>query len=108
MSRVSVSCGDDICIAPTFSAATNNCASATGHFCSTTVAAPACGSEKPTCASVLPGANGPVMVRMSPRTDADGDDPCIIDTPDAPVGSSMRMGPPMSIGVRALLTTSSR
>ena len=48
--------------------ATNTCASATGHFCRIAMAAPACGSEKPTCTEVLPGGNGPVIVSMSPCT----------------------------------------
>jgi hypothetical protein len=72
------------------------------------VAAPACGSEKPACTIVFPGANGPVTISRSPWTLALGDDPCMIDAPATPVGNSICSGPPMSIGVRALLTTSSR
>jgi beta-phosphoglucomutase len=46
-----------------------------------------CGSENPTCATVLPGGNGPVIVSMSPFALAFCDEPCIIDAPAAPVGN---------------------
>ena len=88
--------------------AINTWAIAAGHCWRMEIDSPACGSVNPTCAIVLPGGNGPVIVSTSPCTTTFGEDPCITDAPAAPVGSSISNGPPVSIGVRALLTISSR
>ena len=89
ISRTSVSCGDDTCMLPIFSTPTNTCASAAGHVCANRRRSrrPAAARSRP-ARCVLPGGNGPVIVSMSPCALAFGDEPCIIDAPAAPVGSS--------------------
>src|SRR6478609_10116378 len=86
ISRESVICGDDTFMSPIFCTPTNTCATATGHVWWMLNDSVACGSEKPTCAIVLPGAKGPVIVNMSPLALACGEEPCIIDAPAAPRG----------------------